>query len=286
MARVAIVTDSTAMLPSDLGDAAELITSVPLQVIVDETAYDDGVEETSPEALLAALAAHKTVTTSRPSPALLAETYAKLAAQGFEEIVSIHLSAELSATCESSMLAAREAPVPVLTVDTRQAGPGVGFAVMAAAAVAGHGGDAAEARAAALERVGATSSYFYVDTLEYLRRGGRIGAAAALLGTALAVKPLLTIEEGRVVPHARVRTAERAIARLQALGVEAGEGAESVEVVVAHLGSPDRAAAMAEGLSAQLADRISGDVRVGELGSVLGAHAGPGCVAVSVGPAL
>lgn len=286
MARVAIVTDSTAMLPSDLGNAAELITSVPLQVIVDGTAYDDGVEETSPEALLAALAAHKTVTTSRPSPALLAETYAKLAAQGFEEIVSLHLSAELSATCESSMLAAREAPVPVMTVDTRLAGPGVGFAVMAAAAVAGQGGSGAEARAAALERVGATSSFFYVDTLEYLRRGGRIGAAAALLGTALAVKPLLTIEEGRVVPHARVRTAERAIARLQALGVEAGEGADAVEVVVAHLGSPDRAAAMAEGLSAQLGDRIVGDVRVGELGAVLGAHAGPGCVAVSVGPSL
>lgn len=286
MARVAIVTDSTAMLPSDLGDAAELITSVPLQVIVDGTAYDDGVEETSPEALLAALAAHKTVTTSRPSPALLADAYAKLAAEGFDEIVSIHLSADLSATCESSMLAAREAPVPVVTVDTRQVGPAVGFAVLAAAEVAGRGGSAAEARAAALERVAATRSYFYVDTLEYLRRGGRIGAAAALLGTALAVKPLLTIEEGRVVPHERVRTAERAIARLQALGVEAGEDADAVEIVVAHLGSPDRAAAMTEGLSAEMDGKINGDVRVGVLGAVLGAHVGPGCVAVVVGPKL
>lgn len=286
MARVAIVTDSTAMLPSDLGDAAELITSVPLQVIVDGTSYDDGVEETSPEALLAALAAHKTVTTSRPSPALLAEVYEKLAAQGFEEIVSIHLSAELSATCESSMLAAREAPVPVITVDTRVVGPAVGFAVMAAAEVAGRGGSAAEAREAALSRVAATRSYFYVDTLEYLRRGGRIGAAAALLGTALAVKPLLTIEDGRVVPHERVRTAERAIARLQALGVEVGEDADAVEIVVAHLGSPDRAAAMAAGLSTELNGKINGEVRVGELGAVLGAHVGPGCVAVVVGPKL
>ena len=286
MARVAIVTDSTAMLPSDLGDATELITSVPLQVIVDGTSYDDGVEETSPEALLAALAAHKTVTTSRPSPALLAEVYEKLAAQGFEEIVSIHLSAELSATCESSMLAAREAPVPVITVDTRLVGPGVGFAVLAAAEVAGRGGSAAEAREAALARVAATRSYFYVDTLEYLRRGGRIGAAAALLGTALAVKPLLTIEDGRVVPHERVRTAERAIARLQALGVEASEDADAVEIVVAHLGSPDRAAAMTEGLCAELDGKINGDVRVGVLGAVLGAHVGPGCVAVVVGPKL
>lgn len=286
MARVAIVTDSTAMLPSDLGDAAELITSVPLQVIVDGTSYDDGVEETSPAALLAALAAHKTVTTSRPSPALLAEVYAKLAAEGFEEVVSIHLSAELSATCESSMLAARDAPVPVLTVDTRLVGPGVGFAVMAAAAVAGRGGSGAEARAVALERAAATRSYFYVDTLEYLRRGGRIGAAAALLGTALAVKPLLTIEDGRVVPSERVRTAERAIARLQSLGVESAGETESPEVVVAHLGSPGRAATMAEGLREQLAGSIDGDVRVGELGAVLGAHVGPGCVAVVVGPGL
>ncbi|TQL67689.1 DegV family protein with EDD domain [Nocardioides albertanoniae] len=286
MARVAIVTDSTAMLPSDLGDAAALITSVPLQVIVDGTSYDDGVDETSPAALLAALAAHKTVTTSRPSPALLAETYAKLAAEGFDEIVSIHLSAELSATCESSMLAAREAPVPVLTVDTRLVGPGVGFAVLAAAAVAARGGSATDARDAALGHVAASGSYFYVDTLEYLRRGGRIGAAAALLGTALAVKPLLTIEDGRVVPHARVRTAERAIARLQALGIEAADGEESVEVVVGHLGSPDRADAMAEGLASELGGKVNGDVRVGELGAVLGAHVGPGCVTVTVGPAL
>lgn len=280
------MTDSTAMLPSDLGDAAELITSVPLQVIVDGTSYDDGVEETSPEALLSALDAHRTVTTSRPSPALLAEVYSKLAAEGYEEIVSIHLSAELSATCESSMLAARESPVPVITVDTKLVGPGVGFAVMAAAKVVGRGGSAAEARDAALERVAATQSYFYVDTLEYLRRGGRIGAAAALLGTALAVKPLLTIEDGRVVPHERVRTAERAIARLRALGVEAGEDRDAVEVVVAHLGSPDRATAMTEGLYEELDDKINGKIRVGELGAVLGAHVGPGCVAVVVGPCL
>lgn len=291
MARVAIVTDSTAMLPSELGELADLVTVVPLQVIIDGTSYDDGVPETSPEALIEALTAKLLVTTSRPSPALFGDVYEKLAAEGFEEIVSIHLSSELSATYESALLAARSAPVPVAAVDTRAVGPQVGLGVLAAAQVAAAGGSAEDARAAAVERVTRTASFFYVDTLEYLRRGGRIGAAAALLGSALAVKPLLTLDEGRVVPHERLRTAERALARLRALAVEAateethGAGGP-VEVVVAHLGSPDRAERLADALGQELGEQVAGQVRIGELGAVLGAHVGPGLLAVMVGPAL
>lgn len=287
MARVAIVTDSTAMLPADLGELADRITVVPLQVIINGTSYDDGAPETSPDALIEALSGKLSVTTSRPSPALIGEAYAALAADGFDAIVSVHISSELSATYESAMLAARTAPVPVLALDTRVVGPQVGFAVLAAAAVAAEGGSAESARSAALDRLKAGSSFFYVDTLEYLRRGGRIGAAAALLGSALAVKPLLSLDDGRVVPHERVRTAERALARLEALAVEAaGAYPGSVEVVVAHLGSPERAARLAGSLAAELGTRLCGEVRVGELGAVLGAHVGPGLLAVVVAPAL
>ena len=145
---------------------------------------------------------------------------------------------------------------------------------------------AADAAAAARERAARSRSLFYVDTLEYLRRGGRIGAAAALVGGALAVKPLLEIVDGRVVTLERVRTSARALARLEELAVQAA-GSEPVDVTVAHLASPDRAGQLQERLADRLAENL-GDSEVGcaELGAVLGAHVGPGMLAVCVAPLL
>src|ERR1700750_2730148 len=105
----------------------------------------------------------------------------------------------MSGTHESALLAAREAPVPVTVVDSRQVGVATGYAALSAADVLDAGGSVADAAAAARERAAGATALFYVDTLEYLRRGGRIGAAAALFGGALSVKPLLRIGEGRVV---------------------------------------------------------------------------------------
>ena len=157
-----------------------------------------------------------------------------------------------------------------------------GFAVLAAADAIADGADAAGAAEAARRRAAQTTSLFYVDTLEYLRRGGRMGAAAALVGSALAVKPILTVDEGRVGPLERVRTSAKALSRLEELAVEAAGDAE-VDVAVAHLASADRAATLAD----RLADRLEKglderEVWVGEIGAVLGAHVGPGMVAVAV----
>ena len=125
-----------------------------------------------------------------------------------------------------------------------------------------------------------------MDTLEYLRRGGRIGAAAALLGGALAVKPLLEISEGRVASLERVRTSARALARLEELAVQAA-GSDPVDVTVAHLASQERAGQLQARLAARLADNLEGrEVWCGELGAVLGAHVGPGMLAVCVAPLL
>ena len=142
------------------------------------------------------------------------------------------------------------------------------------------------AQLAARARAAASSSFFYVDTLEYLRRGGRIGAASALFGGALAVKPLLTITDGRVGTLEKVRTSTRALGRLEDLAVEAaGDG--PVDVCVSHLASPDRAGVLAEHLATRLAGQLDGrEVWCGELGAVLGAHVGPGMVAVCVAPLL
>ena len=281
----AIVTDSTAMLPADVA-AARGIVVVPLQVVIGAEVLDEGVDGATPEVVAEALRAFRPVSTSRPSPATLLEAYEAAARAGATEVLSIHLSGEMSGTFESAQLAAREASIPVTPVDSRQVGVATGFAALAAHDVLEAGGSTEEAARAARDRASASSSLFYVDTLEYLRRGGRIGAAAALFGGALSVKPLLQIEDGVVATLEKVRTATRALSRLEELAVQAA-GDREVDVCVAHLASPDRAARLTENLSSRLAEQLGGrDVWCGELGAVLGAHVGPGMLAVCVAPRL
>jgi len=279
---VALVTDSTASLSAETA-AARGVRVVPLQVVIGATPYDEGVDGgVTPEMLADALSAWTPVSTSRPNPETILEAYEDVAAAGATEILSVHLSAELSGTFESAQVAARRASVPVTVVDSRQVGMGTGYAVLAAADAIDEGADAATAAVAARRRAERTTSLFYVDTLEYLRRGGRMGAAAALIGSALAVKPILTLDQGRVVPRDKVRTAARALARLEELAREAA-GDAPVDVAVAHLASPDRAEQLAAHLVQRLEDGLEGRaVSVGEIGAVLGAHVGPGMVAVAV----
>ena len=279
----AIVTDSTAMLPE--GVATERgITVVPLEVVLGAQVLEEGAEGATPEVVAEALRAFRPVSTSRPSPARMLEAYRAAADAGATEVLSIHLSGDMSGTYESAQLAAREAPVRVVPVDSRQVGVATGFAVLAAADVLDAGGSVDDAAEAARERAAASASLFYVDTLEYLRRGGRIGKAAALFGGALAVKPLLQIQDGSVAMLEKVRTSARALARLEELAVQAA-GEAPVDVCVAHLASSDRAGQLCDHLATRLSDNLAGrEVWCGELGAVLGAHVGPGMLAVCVAP--
>ncbi len=280
---IALVTDSTGNLPAEVV-AAHGITVVPVQVIVDDVSYDEGSDEVTPEQVAEALKAKRAVSTSRPPPTVFADVYRRLADEGATEIVSVHLSSDMSGTFESAQVAARHAPVPVACVDSRQVGPATGYAVEAAAAVLAAGGDRAEAAAAARARATSATSVFYVDTLEYLRRGGRIGGTAAMLGGALAVKPLLGIVDGRITTLEKVRTSGRAIARLEQLAADKAEG-RPVDVTVAHLASHDRAEQLADRLRERLdAELGAREVRCVELGAVLGAHVGPGMLAICVAP--
>ena len=282
--RVALVTDSTAMLPPEVVKERD-ITVVPLQVVVGAKAYDEGVDpEATPETIAQALSEWTPVSTSRPAPSVFLDAYQRAHEDGAEAVLSVHLSSQVSGTYESAQLAAKQAPLPVLTVDTLQLGFATGYAVLTAADVLDAGRSVEEAKGAAMARAEATTSLFYVDTLEYLRRGGRIGAAAAMLGSALAVKPLLTIREGRIAMLEKVRTSGRAIGRLEELAAAAAEDRQ-VDVAVAHLAGAERAEALAERLRTRLADNLGGrDVAVGEVGAVIGAHVGPGMVAVVVAP--
>jgi DegV family protein with EDD domain len=205
--RPVIVTDSTAMVPDEVA-AARGIVVVPLQVVIGSQAYDEGSAEASPRRVAEALREFLPVSTSRPAPAAMLEVYDAAARDGASSIVSVHLSGEMSGTFESAQLAAQQASVPVLCVDSRQVGVATGFAALSAADVLDEGGSAESAAEAARRRAELARSLFYVDTLEYLRRGGRIGAASALFGGALAIKPLLTIAVESVTMTGRPAMAE------------------------------------------------------------------------------
>ncbi|MDX2548467.1 DegV family protein [Streptomyces sp. WI04-05B] len=276
---VAIVTDSTAYLPPLMMERHGII-AVPLTVVLGDQALEEGTE-ISARSLAQALQKRRPVTTSRPSPQLFAETYRKLAESGATGIVSLHLSAEFSGTYDAAVLAAREAPVPVRVVDTGVVAMALGFCALSAAEAAEAGGTVDEAVTAAEKRAAGTSAYFYVDTLDYLRRGGRIGAAQALLGSALAVKPLLQLDGGRIELREKVRTASKAIARLEEIVADQAGGAQ-VDIAVHHLAAPDRAAALAD----RLRLRVPGlaELHVSEVGAVIGAHTGPGLLGVVVSP--
>lgn len=286
MPKVALVTDSTASLPPEVA-AKRGITVVPLQVVVGGHAFQEGVHEEATPALVAkALRERVQVSTSRPAPAVLLEAYRRAAAEGAEAVVSVHLSADMSATFESAALAAAQSPIPVEVVDSRQVGIGTGLAVLTAADMLEAGHTAAEAAAAARARAEAETSLFYVDTLEYLRRGGRVRTSSALLGSALAIKPLLQMVDGRIETVEKVRTSARALHRLAELAAAAAQE-HPVEVAVAHLDNELRADALAEELGARLAANLEGrPIHVGEVGAVIGAHTGPGLVAVVVAPLL
>ncbi|GHA48365.1 DegV domain-containing protein [Streptomyces tauricus] len=276
---VAIVTDSTAYLPPRTMERHG-ITAVPLTVVLGDQALEEGTE-ISARSLALALQKRRSVTTSRPSPEVFAETYRRVAESGATGIVSLHLSSEFSGTYDAAVLAAREAPVPVRVVDTGMVAMALGFCALAAAESAEASGTVDEAVTAAEKRAAGTYAYFYVDTLDYLRRGGRIGAAQALLGSALAVKPLLELDGGRIELREKVRTATKAIARLEEIVAERA-GSAQVDIAVHHLAAPDRASALAE----RLRVRVPGlaELHVSEVGAVIGAHTGPGLLGAVVSP--
>ncbi|HEY7100296.1 MAG TPA: DegV family protein [Mycobacteriales bacterium] len=275
---VVVVTDSTAYLPDGLADELS-VRVVPLQVVLGGRSGAEGSEVT-PAQVAAALAAWVPVSTSRPTPAEFAAVYREALEGGADGVVSLHLSRELSGTWDSARLAAAEVGAEsIQVVDSRSAAMGLGFAVLAAAEAVAKGGSREEVYAAAVGTAERTTTLFYVDTLEHLRRGGRIGAAQALLGTALSVKPILHVREGRIVPLEKVRTVSKGTARLEALAVAAaGDG--PADVAVHHLAAAERAALLAERLRARLPQIRQ--LYSSEVGAVVGAHVGPGVLGVVV----
>jgi DegV family protein with EDD domain len=280
VAPVAVVTDSTADLPR------ELVESLGLRVVPLSVAFGDRIEISGvtlqPEGFYDRLrSSERMPTTSQPSPAWFEEAYADCADDGHKAIVSIHCSAALSGTVSLARDRAKDAALPVEVLDTKLVGGALGLAALAAHRVAEAGGTVAQVVAAA-ERVREHAiGLLVVDTLEYLKRGGRLTGAQAMVGTALKVKPILHLTpEGTVEVRERTRTWARAIDRTVALVAEVAAG-RPVDVVVVHALAPDRAG--------QLWRRLDGAVEVAEriealIGPIVGTHVGPGAIGVAAVP--
>ncbi len=278
MNSVAIVTDSTADLPPELA-RSHGITVVPLTLNFEGKGLLDGVDIRPDEFYRRLPSATAHPTTSQPAPGRFAEVYAALLAD-HDEVVSIHISQKLSGTYESARQAADMTDAKrVRVVDSELVSMSLGLITLAAAKLASSGSDAKSVESKVLDMRSQVQTYFSVATLEFLRRGGRIGRASALLGSVLQLKPVLCIRDGLVTPLERVRTFDRALNRVVELAREVDRG-EGVCVIVGHAD----AEADAERIGREL-DSIAETLMIQPLGPVVGAHAGPGVVGVGCYPA-
>ncbi len=274
---VRIVTDSTADLPlklaHDLG-----ISVVPLSVIFGEEVFREGID-ISQDLFYDKLIHGKVLpTTSAPSVGDFLEVYEPLLGDA-DEIVSIHISAKLSATCDNAcqaaqILADRGARIEV--VDSQVVSLGLTFATLAAARVAREGGGIEPIREAVERTVQCLRIYFMLDTLEFLRRGGRIGRGRAFLGALLRVKPLLSLRDGEVHPEERVRTKAHAMERLFQI---ATSYPNVREVAIGYSTNPQDAHDFQRRLEEVLPEV---NILVTRVGPVIGAHAGPGVLGLGV----
>ena len=275
---VAIVTDSTSDLPADL-TRSRSITVVPLTLNFEGKTLLDGVDIQPDDFYRRLPSATTHPTTSQPSPGRFAEAYASLLAE-HDAVVSIHISEKLSGTYASA-LQARDMTDPkrVRVIDSELVSMSLGLITLAASALAAGGEDAAAIETKVLDMRSQIETYFSVATLEFLRRGGRIGRASALLGSVLQVKPVLCIRDGLVTPLERVRTFDRALTRVVELAraVDRGHG---VCVIVGHADAESDA----ERIGREL-ESIAETLMIQPLGPVVGAHAGPGVVGVGCYPA-
>lgn len=275
---VAIVTDSTADLPSELARTRS-ITIVPLTLNFEGKSLLDGIDITPADFYRQLPSATTHPTTSQPSAGRFAETYSALL-KDHDSIVSIHISEKLSGTYASARQGADLTdPKRVHVIDSELASMSLGLLTLAASELAAHGADAASIETKVLAMRDQVQTYFSVATLEFLRRGGRIGRASALLGSVLQVKPVLCIRDGLVTPLERVRTFDRALNRVIEL-VRAVDRGKGVCAVVGHADAEDAAERVAREL-----EPIAETLMIQPLGPVVGAHAGPGVVGVGCYPA-
>ncbi|CAH0120121.1 MULTISPECIES: DegV family protein [unclassified Paenibacillus] len=283
MGKIRIVTDSTSDIPREVRERWG-ITMIPLKVHFGEEEYSDAVTIEPAQFYEKLQQASKLPTTSQPSPVDFVEVYERLGAEPGTEIISFHLSAALSGTYQSAVLAKSmlEDKIDVTIIDSKSASYGFGMLVVTAARLAAEGKSKEEILEAVETLRQRRKLYFLVDTLEYLQKGGRIGKASAMLGTILNIKPILSIDdEGEVHAVEKVRGHKKAVARIIEL-LKGNLGSMRVNITIGY--ATDRSEA--EAMEAQLREHFDvAEVDYTLIGSVIGTHVGPGVIAVFMSPA-
>lgn len=272
--RVAVVTDSMSDLDKQIAEERD-ITFVPLNIHFGDETYRDQVDITTDEFMAKMATAEKLPTTSQPSVGAFEATFR---ATGATEIIAPLLSSRLSGTVQSAQIAAQNlaGEVRIEVVDTLNVSYGLGFQVLRAADLADQGLDAATIAQTLRNEAGHYHVVFLVETLEHLRRGGRIGKAAQMLGSLLQLRPLLRIDEGQIVPYERTRTRGKAI---QALVDFATDSLVPEELAVLYNTTPEDAHKLA-GMLQEVTPETP--IRLAKLGPVIDAHVGPGVLGVVV----
>jgi DegV family protein with EDD domain len=271
---VRIVTDSSCDLPQGMADALG-IRIVPLSIRFGDTEYIDRTTITATEFWSKCAASPTLPETAAPSPGQFEETYRSLAAEGATAIVVLSLSSDLSATMQSAELAARAvAPgIDVRIVDSRNASMGLGLTVLACAELAATGASTDEVVARAQSVIPRTRVFAALDTLDNLKKGGRIGGAKAMLATVMSIKPLISITNGLVAEAGKQRTRSKALAHLVDI-------LRNQEVPIERLSVLNAQCADVDAFVAMVKEVYSGEIIIGDIGAVIGTHAGQGTIGI------
>ncbi|RJP48074.1 MAG: DegV family protein [Anaerolineaceae bacterium] len=279
MSKIALVTDSTAWIPKDLLDQYN-ITVAPQVLIWGEETLNDGVD-IQPQEFYARIQTAKVMPTTSQVPIVTMQNiFAGLLDKGFD-VLGIFISSKLSGTMQSAIQgreALSQGQDKIHIVDSHATAMAMGFQVLAAARAVADGASVLDAKAVAEKARDHTGVYFAVETLEFLHRGGRIGGAARLIGTALNMKPVLALVDGRVEAVERIRTKGKALDRVLELVAEKTKGQPPIRIASLHANAPEEARALLDRASKELnaAESISTEVS-----PVVGNHAGPGVVGLA-----
>jgi DegV family protein with EDD domain len=272
---IRVVTDSSSDIPQDLADQ-HAIEIVPLTIRFGDEEFVDRDELNTAAFWDRLVTVDALPETAAPSAGAFEECYRSLAGEGAGGILVITISSALSGTYQSAVIAAERiaGEIPVRVIDSQSVGMGLGLPVLEAAKRAREGASLDEVVRRAQQAVDGTEVVAALDTLEFLRRGGRMGSAQAFFGSLLNIKPIITLSDGVVAPLARVRTRSKAIAALEERIAALGPALESAAVFHAAAGDIDE-------VVDKLEQYTDGPMIVTMLGAVVGTHTGPGTVGVA-----
>lgn len=280
MSKVAIVTDSTSNIPEELL-LSHSITQIPLQLIWGDDTYRDGIDINALEFYTRLKTAKVMPTSSQPSPAAFERVYADLLEKGYD-IVSIHISSKLSGTMDSAIQAKNTIGSDrIALVDSQTTSMALGYSALVTARAAMDGASLDECHKLAEHAVANTGVLFVVSTLEFLHRGGRIGGASAFLGTAIGLKPILTVRDGRVDAQEKVRTMKKALDRVGDILVERVGNQSSLRVAAIHANAPVEAENLLQKVTDHFGDGVIKESLVTHVSPVIGTHTGPGTVGLT-----